>query len=1076
MALLTIFPLSARESRLRRFTKRIIHSEAPSDYTRVGNTDIYYYRKLGAIFAGSVSIGSLDFVGKFEDYYYSSTYDDYGYVVAMQVDNNEASFMDCLNGATLNGVSFTASVEAQGEFARVCYTLTNSNEENVHISLGVFDDVSVGNNICPNIFRMLDANGNTYGMAMKDYSGAQLCVLFGEGLVGVTGVNDFWFGSYYSNTDAYSMAGHYSSNGDPYYMIENEGYDCGIGWCWKDKIIPSKESITLSYLIGVGEVNLQPGSKFEVTPDDLDGWNDLSRLHVLVMEGDYESPAGLAGRIEYAVEDSEEWIALTGMLESGSTFQDTVRAMFNPDLPNHTIRFRTVDQVGNATLLPSIVYPDVSFHAVSGITDKIYTGDSVFQTELSCDLESTQYIAKNYQNNINVGTASFNFDGVFPYTIGRKTYTFTINPQPFKGEIVLAENSFVYNGQSFTPEWQFSNEQYANLEYDKDYTVSWSNNRLPGTGTLKVTGKNNYIGSLSASFIIDKALLMDNLFTLTLPQEDITFDAQSHGATITMAEGVGEATISYQKQGDSKRTTTQPIEPGDYTIYLEFADGELYYGRALAQVGTFSIYQFSADEWEVLQAELQPQLTSMGWSQPWDISQGVKSVSSLQCLTIEKGHITSFDLANQNLTGEFPIAILSFPELQSIYLENNNLSGDISTTTCTYAQQHPELIANIKTLNVSGNNLSGNISLFANSFPSLTSLNASQNFLEDVYPAISSSVTELDLSKQTIARVVPLHLGNLSVEDIATKVPSILLYDHANQTYTTDINLLCTTADNSWGMTMAYKNGQLSIPYVSEQNTYYGESGDTLNVALLDNNGSHEGSTFRIKLSFDEGDGNFDGQVNVLDLQTMINYMFEEYENKPYNFTASNLWKDEVINVQDAVCLVNILLASNSAPASARSFYQEQRQAAMSLNADATVFVADGKLVMNVAEPVSSFDIVIVTSSEYKVNEALSSAGFTCSVRICGNETHLVGYSLSGATLPAGQNILGTLNDGVVIYSMLADPEANEVRTPFDITPTSVNFITSDNQRLHEVYKISMGAKRSIVIDANGKKYMVTEK
>ena len=471
-----------------------------------------------------------------------------------------------------------------------------------------------------------------------------------------------------------------------------------------------------------------------------------------------------------------------------------------------------------------------------------------------------------------------------------------------------------------------------------------------------------------------------------------------------------------------------------------------------------------------------PQLTEMGWSHSWDASQGMKSVSSIQGLNIEKGHVTGFDLANQNLSGTFPFAILALPQLQSINLANNKLSGDIGTATYAFAQQHPEQMANIKSLNISGNQLTGNVSLFANSFPSLTSLNASENCLEDVYPTISPSVTELDLSKQTIARIVPLHLANLSVDDIATKVPSILLYDHANQTWKTDINLQCTTDDNSWGMTMAYQNGQLSIPYVSEQNTYYGESGDTLNVAVLNNNGTREGSTFRIKLSFDEGDGNFDGQVNVLDLQTTINYMFEEYTNKPYNFTAANLWKDEVINVQDAVSLVNILLEGNSASAPARAYNHAQRVTSITSGDDVTVFVADGKLVINAAVPVSSFDIVVATGSKFSMNEPITSAGFTCTVKHTDNEVHLVGYSLSGATLPVGENVLGTLNEGVVTYSMLADAEANKITTTFGATPTGINSTTSDTQRLNEVYRIPLGAKRSIVIDANGKKYMVNEK
>ena len=1052
---------------------RTIFNGVPENYYQVGNTDLYYSRKLGHIYVGDVSVGSIDLIGKFGDNYYSSTYGDYGYVVAMQVGDNTAAFVDCLTGSTLNGVSFRADIEAQGEMARMYYTVTNNNEEAVSVCLGVYDDVYVGDRIDASISRKIDTFDNTYGISLEDGEGAQLCVLFGNGLTGVTGVDDFWFGSYNLNTSAYAMSGHYSSGSN--YMVEHGTYDCGIGWCWKDRVINAGETKVFSYLIAIGDVNLEPGSSFEVTPDDPEGWNDLSRPHRLILNGSYESPAGLDGVIDYAVEDSEEWIALTDTLASGDEFTGSLVAMFDATKSTHVIKFRTRDLVGNTTLLHPIEYKDVSFHTLTGIEDKTYTGDSLFQTNTTCDLDESQYELKTYRNNINAGTASFNIEGVFPYTIGRKTYTFTINPQPFSGELQLSETAFVYNGQLFTPDWQFSNANYANLEYDKDYTVAWSDNRLPGTGILTVTGKNNYTGSLTANISIDKAPFVNNLFTLNLPDEDITYDEQSHGASVTKSEGVGEATITYLKQGDSESTTTQPTEPGDYAIYLGFADGSLYYGRPATQVGSFSIYQFNAEEWAILQTVL-PQLTEMGWSHSWDASQGMKSVSSIQGLNIEKGHVTGFDLANQNLSGTFPFAILALPQLQSINLANNKLSGDIGTATYAFAQQHPEQMANIKSLNISGNQLTGNVSLFANSFPSLTSLNASENCLEDVYPTISPSVTELDLSKQTIARIVPLHLANLSVDDIATKVPSILLYDHANQTWETDINLQCTTDDNSWGMTMAYQNGQLSIPYVSEQNTYYGESGDTLNVAVINNNGTREGSTFRIKLSFDEGDGNFDGQVNVLDLQTTINYMFEEYTNKPYNFTAANLWKDEVINVQDAVSLVNILLEGNSASAPSRAYNHAQRVTSITSGDDVTVFVADGKLVINAAVPVSSFDIVVSTGSKFSMNEPITSAGFTCTVKNTNNEVHLVGYSLSGATLPAGENVLGTLNEGVVTYSMLADAEANEITTTFGATPTGINSTTSDTQRLNEVYRIPLGAKRSIVIDANGKKYMVNEK
>lgn len=1035
----------------------------PSGYNQVGSTQLYYKQNSKAI----------DMIGYYNGYYYSSTYSDYGYKLSVQVGTNSATRVDCLNGTISGGVRVQPSVEQQGELARICYTVTNTNETDVVISLGTHADVMIGSNDSAPIERRIDTFGQTYGLTMKDGNGAQLCVLFGSGLAGVTAVSDFWFGKWSANSDPYNMVGNYNTAGN--WMVENGSYDSGMGWCWKDRTITAGSTVVFSYVIGVGEVNLEPNSSFEVTPDDPEGWNDLSRPHRLTLNGSYESPAGLDGVIDYAVEDSEEWIALTDTLASGDEFTGSLVAMFDATKSTHVIRFRTRDLVGNTTLLHPIEYKDVSFHSLTGIEEKTYTGDSLYQTNITCDLDTSEYVLKNFRNNVNAGTASFNIEGVFPYTIGRKTYTFNVNPQPLSGELQLSEMSFVYNAHPFTPDWQFSNANYANLEYDKDYTLSWINNVYPGTGTLTVSGKNNYTGSLSVDISIDKASLTDNLFTLNLPNEDITYDEQSHGASVSKMEGVGEAIITYQKDGEEEMTTAQPVEAGDYTVYLEFADGPFYYGRPVEQIGSFSIYQFNADEWAILQTVL-PQLTEMGWSQPWDASQGMKSVSTIQGLNIEKGHVTGFNLANQNLTGTFPFAILALPQLQNIDLANNKLSGDIGTATYAFAQQHPEQMENVKTLNISGNQLTGNVSLFANSFPSLTSLNASENCLEDVYPVISPSVTELDLSKQTIARVVPLQLDKFSADSIATKIPSILLYDHANQTWKTDINLQFTTDDNSWGMMMAYQNGQLSIPYVSEQNTYYGESGDTLNAAVLNNNGTREGSTFRIKLSFDEGDGNFDGQVNVLDLQTTINYMFEEYTNKPYNFTAANLWKDEVINVQDAVSLVNILLKGNSASAPARAYNHVQRGASITSGEDATVFVANGRLVINAAVPVSSFDIIVATGCEFSMNEPLVSAGFTCTVRHTGNEIHLVGYSLSGATLPAGENILGTLNEGVVTYSMLADTEANEITTAFGATPTVINSTTSDPQQLNEVYRIPLGAKRSIVIDANGKKYMVIEK
>lgn len=1031
----------------------------PGGYTQVGTTQLYYRQYSEAI----------DMIGYFNGYYYSSTFADYGYKLSVKVGNNSAVRVDCLSGTTNNGVTVLPSVVQQGELARICYTVTNNNEEDVVISLGTHADVMIGYNDAAPISRRFDSFDQTYGITMKDGNGAQLCVLFGSGLAGVTAVSDFWFGAYYLNYEPDQMIGNYVA-GDCY-MWENGSYDSGMGWCWKDRTIQAGTTVVFSYLIGVGEVNLEPNSTFEVTPDDQEGWNDLSRPHRLTLTGKYESPAGLDGIIDYAVEDSEDWQALTGTLASGDEFTESLVATFDVTKSTHKIKFRTRDVVGNTTLLHPIEYKDVSFHDLSGIEDKTYTGDSIFQTNVSCDLNAEQYALKAYINNVNKGTASFNIEGVFPYTIGRKTYTFTINPQELSGDITIHENAFVYNGQPFTPDWDFTNEGYAALVVDQDYTISWSNNTLPGQGQLKVEGINNYCGTISATFDIDKAQLSDDSFTLTLPEQDITYDEKSHGASISSENGVGNATFYYQKQGE-EATTNEPSEAGEYNILLEISDGSLYYGRERYTVGSFTIYQFSAEEWVILQAVL-PQLSQMGWSQPWDVSQGMNSVSTLSGVTIEKGHVTGLDLSGQELTGAFPYFLLSFPSLHRVNLAGNHLSGDIGLGTYAFAQQNPLLTLALEDVDISGNQFTGNIGLFANCFANLTSLDASHNCLEDVYPMIPAKVASLDISSQTISRVVPLELSSLSIEDLATKIPSILFYDHANQTFKTDINFLCSTKDNDWSIVLVSKNGQLGMRLASEQNTYYGESGDTLSVTVINDDGTPEGSTFFVSLAFDEGDGNFDGKVDILDLQTTLNYMFEEYLDKPYNYTASNLVKDEIINVQDAVCLVNKLLDSSTS-LSAKQYSSPNRAEAFSLESNATVLIEGGLLKIKSDIPVSAFDIIVSTMDDVKQLSALNDMGFTCAYRQDGNLLHLIGYSLTGSVLPIGETTICELENGVVTYTMLSDSYANEIKADINSTPTNIQSHYS-NDKQPEVYRMPIGARRAISFDKKGRKTIIKD-
>lgn len=1015
--------------------RRSITSEMPGGYTQVGTTDLIYSKE---VWGYQNSAHSIDIRGKFEDKYYGCTYSDRGYELAIKVGDNAAQAVDCNTGSTVDGVSVTADVIAQSELGRVCYYVTNTNAAPVTISLGIHADVMIGSNDAAPIIRKKDSMGNTYGLALLDGNGAQLCVLFGNGLSGVTGVSDFWFGNWSDNSYPEQMVGNYNTDGSNW-MVENGAYDSGMGWCWKGYVIPAGETMTFSWLIGVGDVSLEPYSNYTLTLVDPTSWNDLTVNHALLMEGEYESPAGLTGRIEYAIEDSETWTAVTGMLESGSSFTGTINALFNPALTTHTIRLRTVDQVGNTTLLKPVVYKDVSPYTLTGIADKIYTGEAITQTGLTCDMEAATY-SLVYNNNVNVGTATLNLEGLFPYSIGRKGYTFEITPQPLAGSIVLSENSFVYNGQPFTPSWNFSVAAYANLVLDTDYTLAWTDNLLPGTGTLTITGIGNYTGTLTATITIDKAPITADSYTLTLPVADITYDGLAHGATVTTATGVGAATISYTTKDLTNYSATQPTDGGNYDIYLEIAESALYYGLARTKVFTFSIYQFDAAEWAALQT-LNTELIALGCTDPWDMSGGITTASTLSGLTIEEGHVIGLDLSGKNLTGAIPASIVNLPQLQTLNISNNKLTGNIAST--------------------------------ANSLTHLTSLDASNNCLDEVNPKINPSVTNVNLEKQTINQNVTLNIANLPTSAFVNQIPNILLYNHAAQSYANNVSLLCTTADGTWSVRLDCQGDQETMTVVSADNAFRGASGDVLKAELLNSDGSIEGSSFNMPLTFAQGDVNFDGAVDVLDVQAVVNYIFDNYSTLPFNYTAANMWADAVINIQDVVSLVNKLFESAPAPMAAprRSAASVRSVAAEN---EATLTVENGNLILNSSRQVAVLDITLSGTHALVLSEVLKQRGLICESRQVEDGVRLIAYSLSGGSLSAGETIIGKVSsDAEIVSATLGDSEAVGISVGLAGKTTGIR-VTEVNQ-MGDAYLLRLGHGHAISIDENGKKTFIRD-
>lgn len=108
----------------------------------------------------------------------------------------------------------------------------------------------------------------------------------------------------------------------------------------------------------------------------------------------------------------------------------------------------------------------------------------------------------SYKNNTKIGTATVTVKGKGKLS-GTRSVTFKINAKPIKNAVITYNNSLTYNGSKLSPAVtvKYGN---ATLKKNTDYTVAYSNNVNAGTGTITITGKGIYGGSVKKTFTIKK--------------------------------------------------------------------------------------------------------------------------------------------------------------------------------------------------------------------------------------------------------------------------------------------------------------------------------------------------------------------------------------------------------------------------------------------------------------------------------------------------------------------------------------------------------------------------------------------
>ena len=427
------------------------------------------------------------------------------------------------------------------------------------------------------------------------------------------------------------------------------------------------------------------------------------------------------------------------------------------------------------------------------------------------------------------------------------------------------------------------------------------------------------------------------------------------------------------------------VDDGQATIVVEGVYPR-YLGRRELH---FTIKSHIADEELAVLRTLYDQTAGDSlWSRKWNMEKEQVLSDELAGVSVKNRHVTAIQLRGNRLTGQLPDAVFMLPALQTLNLEYNALSGTLNTNA-------------IKS--------------------GLRELLLARNSLSRLNGKIPATVERLSLGGQTIREVEPLHLSQTTLETQLVMLPNIGLYNHQQQNFTrkADIRVMTGGYNGNTLALMSHQNGQWQLRTDEWGSRVYRQAqGDTIYCR------DDAGNCFRLALTFEAGDANADGLVNVQDLSSIVLYCLNNYQ-ATFNYTAANLWEDERVNVQDAVCLVNKLLDGTPPAIDNGSNASRMTEAGIG---SAMLTISEGRLVLASPMPVSAFDIVADGVRPEDVASLLEPLGFVVIKRQQAGGTHLVGYSPTGNLLPIGETILCMLGSQAQIsHALLADDRAKAI-------------------------------------------------
>ncbi len=159
---------------------------------------------------------------------------------------------------------------------------------------------------------------------------------------------------------------------------------------------------------------------------------------------------------------------------------------------------------GTKTVNFRITGPNLSNATITAIPDQLYTGYDI-KPSLTVAVNNVTLIQNvdynvSYSNNRNAGTATVTITGRGNYT-GTRTTTFRILSKNISNAVIGSIDTQRYTGRDICPSVTVQIGSTV-LVKNVDYTLSYQDNRSPGTASVTITGMGTCTGSRTVTFKI----------------------------------------------------------------------------------------------------------------------------------------------------------------------------------------------------------------------------------------------------------------------------------------------------------------------------------------------------------------------------------------------------------------------------------------------------------------------------------------------------------------------------------------------------------------------------------------------